>query len=455
MKKILSSFNFYVLFALALSAASALIYEVTATHVLFYYYIESSYSISTVLSVFMLGLGIGSYCVYKVLPKIINKERFFGLIQLCIGIYAVVVIVRLDQIVPRVSDWGVLGTSTLILLLPTIFLGAAFPMAAALFRKEDRDVTGLVYSADLIGAVLGSIISGFILIPHLGNGLTAIIGAGLNFVSAIIVFRNFKDKKLIIIPVLLIISSMALIYFYPKYLTDNKITQDTSNKSYFSNSPYGPVRVINKTLFVNSKEMCSLNYPETTSEKMMVDYALDPLEKYDAKVLTIGLGCGLTLEKLSNKTTATIDVVEINPKVVEANRTMTDVLKNKQINLMIDDGLIYLRQTNLKYDSILVDVEDPTVAHSSGLFTVEAFSTIAQALNDHGTLAFWNYSKKKGEYYDILYYSLKQSFSHVYDYPGVFVASQKLFPGEEYQPTTPYKINTLDKNTLTDAFLKE
>lgn len=46
--------NFNIQLALALSAASALIYEIVVTNVLFFYFIESSYSIATVLGVFCL-----------------------------------------------------------------------------------------------------------------------------------------------------------------------------------------------------------------------------------------------------------------------------------------------------------------------------------------------------------------------------------------------------------------
>lgn len=455
MKKLSLNSNSAIIVALALSAASALMYEVVATHILFFYYIESSYSISTVLSVFMLGLGIGSYGVYRLLPRIVYKQQFFGLLQLCIGIYAVVILSRLDQIVPTISDWGVLSTSILVLLLPTIFLGAAFPMAAALFNKNKHDITGLVYSSDLIGAVFGSIISGFFLIPHIGNGLTIIVGANLNFAAATIIFATVKNIKLVFSAIVCIVISWTLVLSYPHFLENKQIVQNVYHpKEFFSNSPYGPVKVINKTLYVNNKDMCSLEYPESASEKMMVDYAVGPLGIKNAKTLNIGLGCGLTLEKLLKKTNQVVDVVEINPQVVEANRTMTNVLANKKVHLIIDDGLKYVRKTQVKYDSILVDIEDPTVAHSSGLYTTEAFMAMAHSLNNNGTLSFWRYSIKKSEYTDILYYSLKQAFAHVYTYQGVFVASQALYDAEEYQPSTPFKINTLDKNTLTDAFLK-
>ena len=56
--------NLFVQIALILSAASALIYEIVVTDTLFFYFIESTYSLATVISVFLFGLGIGSLSLY-------------------------------------------------------------------------------------------------------------------------------------------------------------------------------------------------------------------------------------------------------------------------------------------------------------------------------------------------------------------------------------------------------
>jgi len=186
----------------------------------------------------------------------------------------------------------------------------------------------------------------------------------------------------------------------------------------------------------------------------MVVYALTPLEEYGKlNVLNIGLGCGLTLGKCLEYNTQ-VDVVEINYQVVLANKAMTNVLTNPRANLILDDGLHYLRNSKKKYDSVLIDVEDPTVAHSSNLYTVEAFELINDSLTDAGTFALWNYDGCT-RYLDILYYSLKEAFPFVYSSPAVFFASKKDLnqPEAEYVPCSPYEVNTIDRNTLTQAYL--
>jgi spermidine synthase len=451
--------NICILTALGLSAAAALVYEVVATHMLLFYFIESSYSIATVLSVFLLGLGVGSLTIYFLLPRIKNKNLLFGILQIGISLYAFFVLTNLREIIPPLENYGTFFTSLVILFIPTFFLGAVFPLSSSIFIKyEKKEIVGLVYSSDLFGAIAGSLIAGFILIPNFGGRYAIIFGAILNLISAFIIFsKNYKLLPLLLLVVLSISSFNfeSITVDYPQII-DN----DISKYQYYSHSPFGLITVKNNCLYIDERIQCCGGWSENRTERMMANYALDPLDdKRYLSVLNIGLGCGLTLERCLEFNTS-VDVVEINEKVVEANKVMTDVLKNIRVCLIIDDGLHYLRVNEKKYDSILIDVENPLVAHSSNLYTVDAFVIINQSLSNNGTFALWNYGGGFGggyevnsRYHDVLYYSLKEAFPYVYEYTGVFLMTKQKLDREEYVPTTPYEINTIDRNTITDIFL--
>jgi predicted membrane-bound spermidine synthase len=449
--------NIKIQTALGLSAASALLYEVVATHLLFFYFIESSYSIATVLSVFLLGLALGSLTIYYFSNKIKNKHLLFAVLQIAIALYAFTILSNLRDIIPKISTLGTFVTSFLILLVPTIFLGAIFPLASLIFKRDKKEITGLVYSSDLFGAILGTLFTGFILIPEFGVKITIIIGAILNITSALIMF----PKKQKIISLLLLFIFIGSTFNIPSVthetpvLTYEKEEYNKDGYQYYANSPYGLVTVKNDALFIEGRIQCCLCYHNDTSERLMVVYALEPLQDYSGiSVLNIGLGCGLTLEKCLQYNTV-VDVVEINEKVVEANKIMTDVLLDKRVNLIIDDGLNYLRNNNKYYDSILIDIENPRIAHASNLYTADAFKIIFNSLTDTGTFALWSYGGNS-HYYDILYYSLKETFPYVYQYSGVFLATKNpLIDNTEYTTIDEYEINTIDKNTLTNAFLGE
>ena len=95
--------NIRIQTALALSAGSALIYEVVATHILFFYFIESSYSIATVLSVFLFGLATGSLTIHYLLNRIKNKRLLFAVLQIVIALYAFFILSNLRDILPNIS----------------------------------------------------------------------------------------------------------------------------------------------------------------------------------------------------------------------------------------------------------------------------------------------------------------------------------------------------------------
>ena len=438
--------------ALALSAASALIYEVVATNVLFFYFTESSYSVATVLGVFLFGLGLGSIIIYFLLHKISNRKLLFGILQISIALYAFLVLTNLIDIVPKISTLGTFATSFAILLVPTIFLGAVFPLAGSIFKKAEKDIIGLVYSSDLCGAIIGSLVAGFILIPQFGAKTAVIVGVGINILSALIML----SRKMKIIPIAVVCLFLIVSVFSRSFVYAEK-----SEYQFYANSPYGLVKVEDDTLYINEREQCSrsyINWPKEATERGMAVWALESLADSSGtlEVLNIGLGCGLTLEKALEYDTR-VDVVEINYQVVLANKTMTNVLTNPMVNLIVDDGLEYLRYSKKEYDSILIDVENPAVAHSLALFTVEAFELVRDSLQDKGTFALWSFSYTD-RFRDIVYYSLKEVFPFVYYHHavnvGVFIASKQELGYPEYAPIGPYEINTIDKNTLTDAYLE-
>jgi len=257
-----------------------------------------------------------------------------------------------------------------------------------------------------------------------------------------------------IIPICILIMFALILLIKP-----SMVLEAESKYQFYANSPYGEIKVDNDTLYIDGREQCCWCYPSNTSERMMVHYALDyidPCYEYSegVKTLNIGLGCGLTVEEIVKYSyNNNVDVVEINYQVVLANRKMSKVLDNPRVHLIVDDGLNYLRESSKRYQSIMIDVENPTVAHSSNLYTVEAFELVHEDLYGDGTFALWCFSGND-RYLGILYYSLKEVFPFVYHYDDVFVASKMDFGIEEYNPKTMWEINTIDRNVLTDAFLE-
>jgi len=90
-------------------------------------------------------------------------------------------------------------------------------------------------------------------------------------------------------------------------------------------------------------------------------------------VLVIGGGDGGSVRELSRyPSIKSIDMVEIDERVVKVCQKyfpyLTSGLKDERVNLMFEDGLLYIQNTKNMYDLIIVDSTDP-IGPGEGLFT--------------------------------------------------------------------------------------
>lgn len=456
----LSFKNITIQTSLALSAASSLIFEVVATTVMFFYFTKSSYSIATILAVFLFGLGVGAAVMHTLIHKVQQRELLFGVFQLSVAGYGCLVLANLSAITPHLSGWGVAVASLVVLLLPTAILGAVFPLATAMLQKKDGEVAGMAYASDLAGAIIGSLLAGFIFIPLWGNRTSILCAIGFNVISSLLILpRRWKPVSIIVA------AAMAGIVLLTPPAGSQAPFSSTNAPApdgyqFYKNSAYGLVTVKDEILSIDNRIQCTFDNNGVGSgvitEFIMARYAIEPLDGGEHRTLNIGLGCGGTLSEIISYKNIQADVVEINPVVVSANRQFSDILNNPRVTLIVDDGLNYLRTATTQYDSIVVDIDNPAVANSSNLYTVEAFKIIHDRLADNGTFALWEYGGYTDDnpaYLDVLYYSLREAFPYVYHQQSIFLASRQPLSHTRYSPTTPRETNTLDRNTLTKVFL--
>ncbi|HEY0729064.1 MAG TPA: fused MFS/spermidine synthase, partial [Pyrinomonadaceae bacterium] len=90
--------------------------------------------------------------------------------------------------------------SCLLLLVPTTWMGATLPvLSAALLRAAGHDSNSVtrLYACNLVGAIVGTLAAGFVLLPAFGVRTTIIIAAGINIVVGVIAIglqrRDFAD----------------------------------------------------------------------------------------------------------------------------------------------------------------------------------------------------------------------------------------------------------------------
>lgn len=452
------------LIAISISGMSALIYEVVSSKVLLFLFSESTYSIATVLVSFMLGLAVGSYTISKLIERIKNKRLVFALIQLTIALYGILVLSRYEflfQLIPYMEGSFFMTTmlkfliGIAVLSIPTYMLGASFPLVASMYigRKHKESRIGIFYTSDLIGAMLGSFLAGFIFLPIFGLKTSVLIAGMLNIVNAFLFM-----KKRLILPV------VCIVFIFLLTLLPSNPQVSESGTIFSKNSPFGEISVVknnSKVLYIDNRVQCASN---SVSERNIASIGLSFFDT-PPSVLNIGLGCGMTLSSILKNDINEVDVVEINPVVVEAQRLFSEETNypflNNKTNLIIDDAWHFVHVSDKKYDAIIMDVEDPTILISSPLYTDEFFKEVKKDLNDNGVFAVYGYEYDY-DYLNVLYHTFRSSFNYVYIKKDMGVAlifssqmplqieltSEEINMINKLQDETEFEINTINKMVL-------
>lgn len=85
----------------------------------------------------------------------------------------------------------------LILLGPTITLGATFPLVAKIYTRSMEQIgasVGFAYAINTMGALLGSFSAGFILIPLLGKENSLSLVVGIQMLTVVVIYLSIYPK---------------------------------------------------------------------------------------------------------------------------------------------------------------------------------------------------------------------------------------------------------------------
>ncbi|MFQ5543699.1 MAG: fused MFS/spermidine synthase, partial [Nitrospiria bacterium] len=201
-----------------LSGFTALIYQMVWMRELILVFGASMFAISTLLTAFMGGLALGSWIFGKRADKFQNPLFIYALLEVGIGAYAFIVPLLFSILIPVYKSLSNLFEfsfyafslvrfilAILILLLPTVLMGATLPVLSQLYknRKSVGRRVGLLYAFNTLGAVIGVLAAGFFLLPALGLQKTVFLAAGLNGLISLLAFFLGRLKSSVIVPVLL------------------------------------------------------------------------------------------------------------------------------------------------------------------------------------------------------------------------------------------------------------
>jgi spermidine synthase len=408
---------------------TSLVYEVYSAKILFLYFVESTHAVAVTLSAFLAGLGTSALVCSRFASQ--SRRRAHAVVAwllIASTTYALLVL-RRHEIIPDVVDLahrafgtGLAGDvsrvlfSWLYLFLPGLFIGGAFPILTGLFVSDFDTRTraaGVVYFWDTVGAIAGALAAGFLLLPWLGLKRAVLVPSGINLlVAAALLERRFAKGAAGIAGAGCIglafypanepapLSWDSALRTRPKGIGIGRFGSGFGRIVAQEQSPFGLVTVGDdamgregdRAMFIGWRDMCHsvLHGSETALANNTVTQ-LGP----GARVLNIGLGCGFTAGAIAGSSkVAALEIAEINPVIARMARehfghSNGHVLDLEKTRLFIQDGAELIRESPRTYDAVVVDIEEPTVIHSSPLYTREYFEIIRRKLSPKGLLALW------------------------------------------------------------------
>jgi len=201
----------WIYFLFLFSGIASLIYQIVWIRMLTLVFGHTIYSVSVVLSAFMAGLGLGSYLWGRTIDKTGKPLLVYGKIEILIGISAAFLSFLLSNFSP-IYGWLhhwlpnlfflVVALKTvlafLLVLIPTIFMGATLPVMCKYFATEEANLgqqVGYLYSINTLGAAAGCLFAGYFLIGFFGVLETALVAAGINLLIGLVCIVVFKKSE--------------------------------------------------------------------------------------------------------------------------------------------------------------------------------------------------------------------------------------------------------------------
>jgi len=322
-----------------------------------------------------------------------------------------------------VNIWVILHPTLILIFVPSVLMGFAFPLANAIVQTSEHNVgrrAGILYLANTLGALGGSLLSGFVLLPLLGlkwSILTLLTVALLVTIPLFLLSKSQARKERetrgrLHKPVLVMVSVMLIAgltqwFLLPPNALVHKGSMTSGGKSLSEGSRIVKTSEgILETIVIldspeNERALITNGHPMSSTywqaQRYMRAFSHIPLFhlRDPTDVLVICFGVGNTAHAASlHSSVRNIEVVDLSKHVLEHagyfKESNQDILNDPRVSVFVNDGRLHLRmQENDKYD--LVTLEPPPIKQAgiASLYSRDFYELVRRRLKSGGFLTQW------------------------------------------------------------------
>ncbi|MBW2317825.1 MAG: hypothetical protein JRF24_03915 [Deltaproteobacteria bacterium] len=348
-------------------------------------------------------------------------------------------------------------SSGAILIPYCIVAGAMIPVAGSFL--SGKKTTTRVYIADAIGDIAGGLLFSFIFVYTFSHWNSLILLAVLNLLAAAMMTSLTGLIGLAILAVGIVTTNpidMATISW--RFPGQQIIVHKSTPFAQLTISKTG--KQLN--IFQDAIPLFSTNDLHIEAKTHLGLCQIDR----GANVLLIAGGVFGTIEEIAKHDPNRIDYVELDPAILDLDKTIGKSLTLPFVHVHVGDGRLFVKNVTMEYDAIIVDLPNPENGQLNRFYTQEFFYEVKSILSPGGILSFSlvgaeNYVEEKGlAVNDSVYTALKKTFNHVLVFPGLthyYLASSAPLTTDIADVLAKRKISTkqlvdYDLTTLTDPF---
>jgi spermidine synthase len=386
---------------------------------------SSIYVWGSVIGVFLTALAVGYWLAGRRAATHASRSAVATALVLAAGAVALLVVAG-DAVLGVVSDVGLpdrfapLVPVTVLFGPPTVLLGFVSPYGAELVEaRSTGDASGRVYALGTAGSIVGAFGTTFVLIPAVG--VPAIeVGFGVLLVASAVAVApggavwNHSAAAAV---------TLALVVGYA-VVAGAAVGAEVVREE---ETQYQHLRVVDddgiRTMYLNGGPQSAMDLDQPG--RYVFDYSsylhLPMLVTEDVdRVLFVG-GGGFSSPKrfVAEYPNVTVDVVELDPAVVDAAGEHFRVEESDRLRIQTRDGRVFLEETKRTYDVIVLDAFRSTQVPYH-LTTVEFMEIVGDRLDGDGVLMANIISSTDGDdsaYYRAQYKTMAAVFPQVYSFP--------------------------------------
>jgi spermidine synthase len=295
--------------------------------------------------------------------------------------------------------------SAIVAILPTaLLLGAAFPLGLVLWTTgapESGDSlgrrVGTLYALNVAGAIAGSLLAGFVLIPAFGAQQSLIMVTAVPVAGGLALLwmasPRWRVPALVGVPALVAALALTL----PDVFTDVILRRYRGHQVLWhaedAQASVDVVRYARENILLIDGMHHASDGAEIAGFHRTIGAHAAAVHPNPRQILVVGMGGGSTAGGASILPNAVTTVVELSPSVLKAapffEGTNHGVHTNPNVTFRIADARHFLKTTATKYDVITADLMLPHLAGAGNLYSSDYYELAKRALAPGGIMVQW------------------------------------------------------------------